>query len=947
MHRIALKLIVCITVVLCLTASVYAAAGVSLAVGPPKIARPDDLITHVFTIKNTGTDADQYNLKLTLPPGWVALPIPDQVSLAAGETSQIFLTVIVPGRATAGIYAAVLRATSVRDPSVWAETEGVIKIVPTAALALEALQISHAPPGAEAKHVFRIRNIGNVVDTYRIDIRSDKDWTIRISQVEIQVLPGDRGEFVVTVLIPRAVAPGTRYFLWVEATSQVDANVTETLKLTARVAPPHPEVVRAELYPELPIVIRFHITDAGDPTFGLALAGNLPGIGRLKVTRHLGLLGVIGQRTGFYTPELGVEWGSVSVSGAFAGLSGEGLRFLWDDAEIGSAELLLTDVGKAFAVSWEWGMGILRLVSVGVETVPTYSVNELQFAGRLSESFSLAAIFAGASSADGSASAFRIRPRMWSDLMRGHIEFAAVSPRFPEEPESTTFEGGVSFGSSPLTGGFSTGRTIILTDPGPPQVFIATQRFQATGSFSPNNQLSLALIASLEEKESDDTPKTTQEGSSNLSLTFTGLINRINWSLVASSKQAWDDVAGTDFSTIRARLSARMRVGQTDISGTMHVEKIQDLITDTISETTSSFSLSLAFPRLFLAPTINLAASAGDASLSAELSWVDGTGLGFAASLRMPLNAGGGFSSTLEFTFPIMIPFFGPTYGIIRGQVFIDENKNGILDPGEEGVPGCLLLANGKEAITGTDGRFVFASLLPGHYSVKIAEMPFGLSPLRKLPLEKTLIAGQQVELLIPMESKSGISGVVFHDLDQDGRRDAGEPGVAGVILRIISEMVQKQVSTDEAGTFSLEVLPGIYTVELVAASLPARFEPTTPTQVQVLVEERAFPRVQFGAYQHPRPVIFVADPPIARFDYAPKPATVGERVTFDAAASQAVRGVIVSYHWEFRKGANVFQATGQRVSVIFEQAGTWLVTLRIIDSYGLEGRIHRPVFIW
>ena len=130
MQRTVLKLVFCIIVVLCLTASVYAASGVSLEVGPRKTAKPGDLVTLVFVIENTGTVADQYNLKLTLPAGWAALPIPSQVSLTVGETKQVFLTVIVPGGATAGTYAAVLRATSVGDPSVWAEAELRVMILP-------------------------------------------------------------------------------------------------------------------------------------------------------------------------------------------------------------------------------------------------------------------------------------------------------------------------------------------------------------------------------------------------------------------------------------------------------------------------------------------------------------------------------------------------------------------------------------------------------------------------------------------------------------------------------------------------------------------------------------------------------------------------------------------------------------------------------------------------
>jgi len=948
MQRIMLKLVFCITLVLCLTASVYAASGVSLEVGPPKTAKPGDLITHVFTIKNTGTDADQYNLELTLPTGWAALPIPSQLSLAVGETSQIFLTVIVPGGATAGSYAAVLRATSVGDPSVWAETEGVIELIPAAALELEAFQISRVPPGTEARHVFHIRNTGNVVDTYRIDVRISTDWTLRVSLAEVQVLPGDRGEFVVTVLVPRTVAPGTRYYLWIKATSQVAPTVTETLMTRAPVAPPPPKEVHVEVYPELPLVIRFQITDAGDPTLGLSLAGNLPGIGRLKAARSLGLLGVTNQSAGFYTSEFGVDWGSVSVSGAFAELFGEGLRFLWDDMEIGGAELLLTDVGKGFAGSWEWETGTLRLVSVGVETAAAYSVNEIQFSGRFSEAFYLVAILASANTQSGPSSAFNIKPRISNDLMSGYLEFGNVLPGFPEKPESTTFGLGLSFGDTetPLSGGFSTGRTITLTDPGPPQVFATTQSLQATGSFSPNNQISLALNVNLEGKESDDIPKTTEEGSSTVDITFAQTMNRTSWSLAAFFKQPWDEVADTHFFSTGLKGSARVDLGFFNLRGTASVEQIRDFVKDTVSETSSSFSLSCALPQVTFSPTIKLSATDGKSSLSADLSWSDVAGWDLRARLEMSLAPAGGFSTTLEFTFPIVVPFFGPTYGAIRGRAFIDANKNGIFDPGEEGVPNLLLSADGQQAMTGSDGHFVFGMLLPSRYWVVIAELPFGYSPLLELPVEVELRAGQVAELSIPMESKSVISGVVFHDLDQDGRRDAGEPGVAGVQVLIANPGSQKRTTTDGAGLFSVVVPPGTYTVELVVTLLPERFEPTTPTKVQVLVKERAFVRVQFGVYQRPRPIIFGPQAPIARYDYAPRAPRAGESVSFDASASQAFNGEIVSYHWEFRKGAKVSQTSGQRVTVMFDEAGSWLVTLKVTDSNGRTGQTQKVVTV-
>ena len=337
----------------------------------------------------------------------------------------------------------------------------------------------------------------------------------------------------------------------------------------------------------------------------------------------------------------------------------------------------------------------------------------------------------------------------------------------------------------------------------------------------------------------------------------------------------------------------------------------------------------------------------GRTSLATDFSWSEATGLSFHASFDLPLTSEGGFSAAVEFTFPVSIPFFGPTYGAIQGRTFIDSNKNGILDAGEKGAPDVLLTANGQQAITGSSGRFVFSLLLPGIYQIAIAQLPVGLSPLIEPSAQVKLKVGQVVELPpIPMESKSRISGFVFHDLNQNKTRDPGELGVAGVQLVIHNAIFQKRITTDSSGGFAVEVPPGTYTVELVVSTLPSRFEPTTPTKVQVLVKEMAFVRAQFGAYQHPRQLIFAPQAPIARFNYTPSLATVGQRITFDASTSEAVVGKIVSYNWEFRKGARVLKADGQRVSVIFEEAGTWLVTLEVTDSNGRTSQVQGVIMV-
>jgi len=72
---------------------------------------------------------------------------------------------------------------------------------------------------------------------------------------------------------------------------------------------------------------------------------------------------------------------------------------------------------------------------------------------------------------------------------------------------------------------------------------------------------------------------------------------------------------------------------------------------------------------------------------------------------------------------------------------------------------------------------------------------------------------------------------------------------------------------------------------------------------------------------------------PVASFSWSPSTPEVDELVTFDASASMPVGGEIVSYEWDFGDGNH---ATGEIVTHAYGSAGTFTVTLNVIDSEGL-----------
>jgi len=73
--------------------------------------------------------------------------------------------------------------------------------------------------------------------------------------------------------------------------------------------------------------------------------------------------------------------------------------------------------------------------------------------------------------------------------------------------------------------------------------------------------------------------------------------------------------------------------------------------------------------------------------------------------------------------------------------------------------------------------------------------------------------------------------------------------------------------------------------------------------------------------------------PPVADFDYSPKPPIVGETVTFDASASNDPDGVIVWYYWDFGDLTAPVNTTDSVATHTFSGVGNFNVTLTVADN--------------
>ncbi|HEX7308384.1 SdrD B-like domain-containing protein [Lentzea sp.] len=180
--------------------------------------------------------------------------------------------------------------------------------------------------------------------------------------------------------------------------------------------------------------------------------------------------------------------------------------------------------------------------------------------------------------------------------------------------------------------------------------------------------------------------------------------------------------------------------------------------------------------------------------------------------------------------------------------VWVDSNKNGLQDAGEPGVPGVTVKLNtGATTTTDANGKYEFAGLPDGTYTVcfDVANLPGQYADFQAVAANAgnddakdsdadpatgcaeptTLNVDKPEDLTIDLGIAPPVNRIgdfVWNDLDKNGLQDAGEPGVAGVTVKLSDG---KTTTTDENGKYLFEGVPdGRYTVCFDLATLPSDF---------------------------------------------------------------------------------------------------------------------------
>ena len=293
-----------------------------------------------------------------------------------------------------------------------------------------------------------------------------------------------------------------------------------------------------------------------------------------------------------------------------------------------------------------------------------------------------------------------------------------------------------------------------------------------------------------------------------------------------------------------------------------------------------------------------------------------------------------------EARFLVATPFM--TQGQVEGVVFIDENENGVRDPGEEGVPEVSLRLGPVRARTGASGRFRFPAVDPGTYTLAVESLPAGLHPQAPSYVERVVV-GETLTELIPVRRVASVVGVVVLDINGDGEPDTGEPGIPQVRVALAGAAAAQEVLTSADGRFSFTNLaPGDYRIILDPRSLPPRYIPTSPVEAVIRLSGGDERSVSFAAREVPRPIVMTFG--AAALDFTWSPEGSGPVYAFTATLPPSGENAIL-YRWDF--GDNrVPNAEGASARATFPAAGTYHVTLTATDAAGRVSQIAKDILV-
>ena len=167
--------------------------------------------------------------------------------------------------------------------------------------------------------------------------------------------------------------------------------------------------------------------------------------------------------------------------------------------------------------------------------------------------------------------------------------------------------------------------------------------------------------------------------------------------------------------------------------------------------------------------------------------------------------------------------------GSIAGIVFKDLNSDGVYQIKEPSIKGVkIMLGEEKHDITDSEGMYLFEDVRAKKVflSIDTSSLPSGFvltsSAFREVEIEH----GKIVSIDFGIISRSEIYGIIFNDINGNGKFDSKDKGIGDVVLSIEDGT---KVSTNDKGQYYFRgISPGDHKITVDINSIPVNFIPQT-----------------------------------------------------------------------------------------------------------------------
>lgn len=180
-----------------------------------------EAIVYTHTLTNTGDGVDSFSLALVDddPAGWTIWLSPTFISLLpSGNSEVVTVTVLVPAGTVSGtLHTAVIEATTVSTPTVSDRVTDTTLVLATSGVLLEPDNTATASVGQIINYTHTLTNLGNLTDTFDLDVASG--WSASVMPTSVTLPPLGTQEISVDIIVP-SDAGGQSDIATVTATSQ-------------------------------------------------------------------------------------------------------------------------------------------------------------------------------------------------------------------------------------------------------------------------------------------------------------------------------------------------------------------------------------------------------------------------------------------------------------------------------------------------------------------------------------------------------------------------------------------------------------------------------------------------------------------------------------------------------------------------------------------------------